>query len=366
MGIEETALYLSGCALNGKIPDKSRLEGVNFEELYGFASAHMISALLGYALESAGINNKKFSQARARAERKSVVFENDCRMISERLESSGIWHMLIKGSVMRNYYPAFGLREMSDVDILFDSSRSDDVREIMKGLGFESQTSESAHHDVYYKPPLSIAEMHRELFGSWQTPEICRYYDDVKRLMLLDEGKNYTYHFSAEDFYIHITAHSYHHYITAGTGLRSVLDEYVYLKKFSDSMNWEYISQESLKLGIKDFEEQLRSLSLKVIDGGELSEKESAMLKYIVNSGVHGSGGNVAENEMMTLYGGSRVRFMLASIFPPFKKLKYTAPFVYRHKYLYPFYLIGRLISGVITRPGRVISRLRSIFSRSK
>lgn len=366
MGIAEVSLYLSGCVLNGKIPDKSRLEGVKFEELYGFAADHMISAILGYALESAGMSQEKFSQARARAARKSVVLENDCRMISESLESSGIWHMPLKGSVMKNYYPVFGLREMSDVDILFDSSRSDDVRGIMKGLGFESQTSTSSHHDVYHKPPLSIAEMHRELFGSWQAPEICRYYDDVKRLMILDEGKNYTYHFSTEDFYIHITAHSYHHYITAGTGIRSLLDEYVYLKKFSDSMNWEYISQESLKLGIKDFEEKLRSLSLKVIDGGGLSEKESAMLKYIVNSGVHGSGENVAKNEMMNLYGGNRVRFMLASIFPPFKKLKYTAPLVYRHKYLYPFYLIGRLVSGVITRPGRVILRLRSIFSRSK
>ena len=85
MGIAEAALYLSGCALNGKIPEESRLEGVNLEELYGFSAMHMISAVVGYALESAGIKHKLFTEARAKALRKAVILANDLRIISESL-----------------------------------------------------------------------------------------------------------------------------------------------------------------------------------------------------------------------------------------------------------------------------------------
>ena len=125
----------------------------------------MISAIVGYALESAGIRNELFIQARAKALRKAVILDADCREISGRLEEAGIWHMPLKGTVMKDYYPAFGMREMSDVDILFDPSCSFKVRKIMKGLGFNVKTFFNGHDDTYYREPVSNIEMHSGLMG---------------------------------------------------------------------------------------------------------------------------------------------------------------------------------------------------------
>ncbi len=366
MGIAETALYLSGCALNGKIPEKSRLEGVNFEELYGFTEAHMISAVVDYALESAGIKHKLFTQSRAKALRKAVILDNDLRIISETLESAGIWHMPLKGSVMKNYYPAFGIREMSDIDIFFDMSRAYDVRKIMTGLGFTVDDFCNHNHDVYQRKPVSDVEMHRGLMETWLNPAMGDYYYDAGDKMILDDGKKYTYHFSNEDFYLYMTAHSCKHYAEGGTGLRAVLDEYIFMKKFSESMNWDYIFHEAGKMNLSQFEEDLRTLAIHLFSDGKLSDSNRRMLEYITKSGAYGNFDTESEHIISEKFGGNRLRYILAKIFIPFSMLKYINPYIYKHKYLYPLFVIRRLIKAATSSRKSIILKLRSIFSRKK
>ena len=54
-GITETAIYLTSCAVNGTKPEEGRLSGVDFGELFSFASYHMMSAVVAMGLEAAGI-----------------------------------------------------------------------------------------------------------------------------------------------------------------------------------------------------------------------------------------------------------------------------------------------------------------------
>lgn len=368
MGIEEAALYLSGCALNGKIPEKSRLEGVNLDELHKFADSHSIPAVIGYALESAGIKHKLFTQSRAMALRKAVILDNELRIISEKLESAGIWHMPMKGAVMRNYYPAFGLREMSDIDIFFDMSRAYDVRKIMTGLGFTVGDYCNHNHDTYQKPPLTDVEMHRGLMETWLNRPLGDYYYDYDAInrMILDDGKKYTYHFSHEDFYLYMTAHTYRHYSEGGTGLRALLDEYVYVKKFSDSLDWEYISRETVKMNLADFERDLRNLALYLFGGDEAREVNREMLNYIIDSGTYGYIDTEAEHIINGAFGGNRLRYILGQIFIPLKQLKYFNPHIYTHKYLYPFFVIRRLFKAATSSRKMIIKKLIKIFSRKK
>jgi len=71
--------------------------------------------------------------------------------------------------------------------------------------------------------------------------------------------------------------HEYKYFYNCGTGLCFLVDTYVYVNKFSDSMNWEYIHDECKKLEIAEFVEKSRILALKVISSTqflELSEDE--------------------------------------------------------------------------------------------
>ena len=57
------------------------------------------------------------------------------------------------------------MRQMSDVDILFDASHANDVKEALESLGYTTESFGKGNHDVYHKEPVSNFEMHRDLFG---------------------------------------------------------------------------------------------------------------------------------------------------------------------------------------------------------
>jgi len=63
-----------------------------------------------------------------------------------------------------------------------------------------------------------------------------------------------------------------------GMGVRLLLDIYIYMKKFHDSLDWDYIKGELEKLGIADFERESRELAMKVFGGGKLTDEEKKLI----------------------------------------------------------------------------------------
>ena len=301
-------IYLSGCAVNGEVPDKARIDLLNLEHLYIAANKHSLSAIVGYALESAGVFYHSFIQVKAKAIRKVTVMEIDKEILFERFEQEGIWYLPLKGTVIKDLYPSIGLRQMADFDILFDSRYQEKVRDIFIGMGFTCEHFGVGDHDVYFKQPVSNFEMHTALFGKKRKRELNEYYNDVKQLMLKDDNNTYGYHFSANDFYIYITAHEYKHYRYNGTGLRSLLDTYIIWQKLGEELNTEYIRTETDKLDITDFEQNNKKLALDLFSGKKLSSEEQEMLEYIIFSGTYGNTINHLENKVEKFGGGKKGR----------------------------------------------------------
>ena len=127
----------------------------------------------------------------------------DRAQLFERLEADQIWYMPLKGSLLKDLYPRYGMRQMSDNDILFDSSRAEDVRQIMESMGFTTKHFGHGNHDVYFKKPESNFEMHTSIIDH-NDERFFEYYRNVKDRLIKDEGNDYGYHFSDEGFlYIH-------------------------------------------------------------------------------------------------------------------------------------------------------------------
>ena len=224
-------IYLSSCAVKGETPNRERVNKMNLAQLYSVAGKHQLIAATAFALEAAGVTDASFSQAKYMAIRKLMLMDADMEKLFALMEQAGIWYMPLKGAVLKDDYPELGMRQMSDHDILFDAAHAEEVKAIMEGLGYTSKYFGSSNHDCYYKEPVYNFEMHRALFGRRHEVKLQDYYRNVKDRLIQDDGKNYGYHFSPEDFYIYMIAHEYKHYISGGTGLRSLLDTYVYLIK---------------------------------------------------------------------------------------------------------------------------------------
>lgn len=346
----DEVIYLCVCVVNGTIPDKECVDSIDLEHLYKASCKHNLCAIVGYALESAGILNHEFIQAKAKAIRKVTVMEIDKQLLFERFEQEGIWYLPLKGAIIKDFYPSVGMRQMSDFDILFDSHYQKKVKDIFIELGFTCEQYGKGNDDVYYKKPVSNFEMHTELFAPVHQKSIYNYYCDIKQLMLKDENNAYGYHLSSNDFYVYITAHEYKHYSNGGTGLRSLLDIYVILQRLGNELDYDYIRTQTDKLGITNFEQQNKRLAINLFGGKELSEADLNMLEYIISSGTYGNINNSINNKVEKFGGGKKgkQRYILSKVFMPMDQIKKYYPFFYRHKILIPslfFYRLGRAVT---------------------
>ena len=225
----------------------------------------------------------------------------------------------------------------------------------MLDLGFTCKNFGKGNHDVYYKQPVSNFEMHTGLFNQSHKPEVYEYYKNIKERLIKDEDNNFGYHFRNEDLYIYLIAHEYKHYSGSGTGLRSLLDTYVWLKNKGSALDWDYVEKETGKMGLTGFEKENRTLAINLFNGTDLSDRESDTLEYILSSGTYGNIVNRVRNriksEKSSKLGYAFMRFsvpvsrknpryeVFAKQYPLFYRVKILLPFL-------PFYRIFRSIKG--------------------
>lgn len=359
-------IYLLSCAVNGITPDKASVQAMNLEQLYQLAKAHSLRAAVYIALRSADAKDVNFQQAYNKAVRKNVLLDVERTAIFERFEQQGIWYMPLKGSILKELYPENGMREMADNDVLYDSTKQAEVKKIMLSMGYSAESVGKTHHDVYMKPPVLNFELHTLLFRA--ASDFYAYYQNPKRLMIPDEGSKYGFHFSDEDFYVYMLAHEYKHFSGGGTGLRSLLDCYVFLQNKRDSLDWSYIRGQTEQLGLTGFEREQRELAEKVFSSvtfPELTEHEQELLDYFLTSKTYGTTSRAAENTIRKyqskLRSKSRFRYLWARLFPEPKYMEQNFSFFCRHKLLLPIGYLWRIIRAPFIRKEKIKAEMKAL-----
>lgn len=354
--------YLVSCAVNSRVPEKERIDAMDVDAVLKLASIHSLAAATAMALESAGYKTKATGTRIISAVRRAAFFEAEWETIKKKLDEAGIWYLPLKGVILKKLYPQFGMREMADHDILFDVSRQEDLRTIMEGLGYTTVEYGESNHDAYQKSPCLNFEMHTALFNELRN-ELAGVYTYFRNVENRLQGEGCEKQFSDEDFYLHLVAHEYKHYCTSGTGMRSLLDIYVFLKH--KSLNWKYIDGEAERIGYADYEKVNRSLAFQLFGDEEMTSDGKDMLTYIVSSGTYGTQKHRVENRMQRK-GGGKVHYIIERFKVPFsrKNEEYEAyakqyPTFYRHKILLPVLPFYR-IAGSIWK-GRFMSELKSL-----
>ena len=358
-------IYLTRCAINSEKPDIARVEGMKLDSLFIVCQKHILTAGAAFVLESVGIHDHDFTQAKEKAIRKIILLDAERKKILQRLEEEKIWYMPMKGVFLKDWYPKLGMRQMSDNDILCDAEKRKNVRAIMEELGFQLKL-ERLNVDEFAKPPIYNFEMHESFFqkGVGLGSEMYDYYADVKERLLKDEGNEYGYHFSLEDYYLFMLAHEYKHYSGSGTGVRSLVDTYVFLRKFNDTLDWDYIKVELDKLGISDFERQNRELSMKFFDPETLTEQERSLLDYYIFSGTYGTIQQNLEHSIQRNADGKKEKYIFQRLFPSMDVIKVYYPFFYRHKWLIPILWIYRPFKGLSTNRESLSAEMRYLKKR--
>lgn len=364
-------IYLAACNVNQTVPSEQFQQAFSrkmtqktaenaptyLKILYQLSCMHQMEALVGTALQKAQIPLlAAWKERMFKAVRKTIMFDAERKKLLAFMEQNGILYMPLKGVILKNFYPAVGMRQMSDNDILFDRSFQNQLEMYMKTHGYMVKTI--GNHSVCNKEPIYNFELHTSLYGS-NHRKAYAYYQNVKERLIPDAAGSYGYHFTDEDFYIYILSHAYKHYMGTGTGLRSLLDFYVYLRQKEAVLDFDYIQKECKKLEMADFERANRQLCKKVFADGayqqdaweqKLSAEEQEMLAYYCTSGVHG---NLTVYVQNTVREKGKVGSLIAKIFLPANDMENQFPVLRKVPVLLPFCWVIRLGKVVFVKKRR-------------
>ena len=361
----ETALLDAlSCALNGGTPDPG---DADLREVMRLAQNHSVAALAASALARTG-KPGPWKEIEAAAVRRRMLFDAERREILAFLERSGIWYLPLKGVILQDMYPGFGLREMSDNDILFDPAGREALDKFMLARGYTRIKDGALHHFGYHKLPVYNFEMHYRLFAFRNGETIAHYYERYDKHLLPDGSSQYGRHLSNEDFYLFLLAHAWKHFCGGGIGLRTLVDIRVYTGTVP--LDREYLRRELEKMDLSAFEETLRWLSEAAFSREPTSE-EAAQLSRMLSSGLGESReARIEKRIQKTRQAGDgkhlRARYLYERFFQNIEDIAITHPFVYRHRMLYPFFCVVRLCGHAIQHPRRLAEELRYLWRRTK
>lgn len=372
-GVHECLLYLMACALQNVPAKEEALTGVDLKRLLATAQSHFTASMACMVLEKTDVfaradetTRKQWLEAKNKAIRKNMLLDAERKAILHQLEAEQIWHMPLKGSILKDWYPKPGMREMADNDILFDPAKRERVRDIFLSRGYKAVFFQEGIHDEYEKPPIYHFEMHVSLFSQYYS-ELFEQYANIKEKLLPVDGTAYQFAFSPEDFYVFVLAHAYKHYSARGTGVRTLADIYVMNRRLGGVMNPSETAQKLARLGIAEYEQRSRALAEKLFSVARplpeigLTQDEAAMLQYYCTSSAYGTIDNFFANQLHQFQGASagvtrwtKIKYCCARLFPGRSFCKEGYPFVYKHPWLLPFFWVWRIVDRVVIHGKRL------------
>jgi len=343
------SIYLIKCLLNGQTPDIMRVNQMNLDQLLAFSKRHKITALLAKSLEQV-IDSDVWKKEKNKAIRRTLLFDAERKKLYDYLNENKIWYLPLKGIVLANYYPEYGIREFVDNDILFDKKYQKSVKDYFVSEGYRVVSYNKSNHDIYYKAPIYNFEMHTNLFHSTVTKGQNNYFDNYNKF--LHKGDNYRFYLRDSDTYIYNIAHAIKHYSSSGCGIRTLVDIYILNNKLE--LNWGYITEELKKANIYEIAMNLNELAMHTFLADYIINNSERMKLYnIFALGTFGTLDNKIENQLKIMPKG---KILLRRLFIPLEDIRYSYPLIYKHRMLLPLFYILRF--------GKIFGKRRRYITR--
>ena len=247
-------LHLLGAFLREETPEVS--EQVDWQKLLQLAQIHSVVGILGYM-------GKKYpicEDPQQKALMRSLCF-NSVALFARRntmadamaaeLERAGIDHILMKGYVLRDFYPVPELRTFNDIDLVIRSEDRKRCDALMLELGFQRHTD---WEPVYsYVRDEEFYEIHTEIMEIDVSPTgeqeaYFRNHWDYARPI-----RAHSYRFTPEYHFLYLLTHIAKHVHGSGAGIRMYLDVAAFIRHYGDSIDWEWIRRELKMLKLSRF-----------------------------------------------------------------------------------------------------------------
>lgn len=354
--------------LNQEKPEEKPLN-VDFQLLFDCADKHGVANMAFYAIER--LEKKPdpalFSEWKENCDKaflKDIIQKMEQESIESHFHKEHIRYLVFKGRKLKELYPESDMRSMSDIDILIDAGNAFGVRTVLEHLGYTSEFFDVANDDTYMKKPVMRIECHKILFDrGWS--EFYAYYQDVWN-KCRQKTEN-AYELTPENEFIYLVCHLVKHYEMGGTGIRSIMDLWVFRKRYGVEMDWTFIESELEKLQILDKYHSCKALAdrwFTISGSSQKSHDDEKVAEYIKDSGVYGNIDNRIKNDMR----GNRgfFSYLAFRFFLPKEKMIILYPDLKRRPYRLPLYWILRVVSAISEKRELVYHEIKTSIKLKK
>lgn len=360
-------LILIRCAINDtKVPVPD--EKLSWEKLYAIAVEHGVTQLIWQVLQKSEFIDKLSNEIRQgfNKQQKIVIIkdaniEYEIEKIKKDFLECGIRFIILKGYVMRSYYPESFMRTMSDVDILYDTSQTAQVREVLAKNKFALKSSEEKNDVFVSKNSGMIIEMHRNLIP-FSEDEKYQYAKDVFKRAVYNDG---CYEMTKEDFYIFILMHLARHFFEAGIGIKAFVDIWLIKLKEKNNLDSDYIDRQLEFMNLKTFDKKVNDMLFNWFNDKKFCGTDEDILNYAFGSGKFGKCTqfeiNEAAKRRISEKSISKRVLMLRRTFPPYEEMVKRQQWLKNKKILLPVGWIKLNLERLLFRRSYIKGRIKNI-----
>lgn len=325
---------------------------VDFGKLYHLANMHRVVPLIADAVIRCSFApdeiKSKFKKELFRVSMRYEAQLKEKAELTRAFSQQGIRHCFLKGQKLSRFYKKPELRFMLDMDVWVDGERIEDAQAILEERGYEKNSIADDKDIGYIKKPFLNVEIHKELKYDYD-----KGYDYYKGAFSRLKGQEGTceLNMTDEDFYVYILSHSAHHFATAGTGIKNVLDHFYLKKSLKPRCDEKLLTQGLNATGLMVFNEKMDSLSEYWFGSGDADSDTEEMAEYVMLSGVFGNQTNYYLGGILRgAYGEKKSSFILSRLFPPRKMVQDRYPVLKKLPFLLPVIWIVRIISALFSK----------------
>jgi hypothetical protein len=345
-------LQLLSAYINNELPPAPNVN-INWEELLRLAKIHSVQAIIFMAIEK--LSEKppiydELKKAFVMSVNVSTMQEVYMEKLISALNQNNIDHMLIKGYVLRNYYPNKEARTFGDIDFLINNTDRDKSHAVIQAVGFEyDEAAYSRDVWTYHKGVVSL-EVHTDIIYEdlFNNIDFRAYFrEKIKNKQLINKN---TYELKKEDHFIYVLVHLAKHFYNAGVGIRMFMDVAVFINKYGKELDFNYISKEMTALKLDNFLNTVYFICSEYfntkIDCATIDEEnKNLIMEYILNHGVFGFDDKDTDSVKYHKNDKSTGKILLNTVFPSYETMqKQYDWFTDKPKCLLPYAWIRRLL----------------------
>ena len=384
---QKQIIYMLSAAIRKKNVKFKSDEKINWNEVLEESEAHKVTPLIYSSINRAEALNimdeSTLSTLKKNVFKSSITQSSHIKNVAsvlERFNNAGIPIIVLKGLVVRDYYPIPDLRTMCDADVLVHEEDLEKVSALMISLGFNQIKEKDDHgaHIVFYKGS-TVFEVHWTLindrFFKGDKSFEDKLWDDA---MDVTVGGVKTKSLSLEDLAVHLCTHMAVHLAYSGFGVRQLTDLVVLVEKKGHLIDWKAFLNKSKECGVYTFAIAIFNICNRLFDmemPKEIKGEKNIKNKYIeqliqdiFDSGVHGKKSNdrvfAAEFAFDQGEGAadgsvSIIKKFMKLLFPPIRQMSDKYNYAKKFILLAPIAWIHHLIEGILNKDYNFSSKMK-------